>query len=226
MIASYIISSVITAANSVDLTTLEVVKDDLEIKGGADDAYLRRVIRRSSVSAANYCNRVFGLASYEDLFRLDRGYQLGRFINGARNPLMLVNWPLVAVGSIVVGVGADAVTLETTDFEVDAKKGFIFRLNTAGNPRDWPATLVTVPYTAGYVLPNDPGTTTLPEDISDAVGRMVSARWNRRRTDPMVQEKTIFGVSSTRFFSGKGEMGNMPQDVEDILSNYRVPVTA
>ena len=109
-------------------------------------------------------------------------------------------------------------------------EGQLVRLDSFGEQMTWPATLYVVTYQTGYILPNQdvnafPGADMLPDDIEDAVGRMVYARWAERKRDPFVKAETVDGVGRTEFIvTNAADGGNMSPDVSDILSNYRVPV--
>ena len=64
---------------------------------------------------------------------------------------------------------------------------------------------------------------TLPQDIQDAVSRMVWSRYSERSRDPFVESGGLAGLGSVKYLVPKGS-GNMSDDVSDILDNYRVPV--
>ena len=226
LIPTYAITSVVTPPAGLDLTTLAIWKDDWGIKGNADDAFIRRTITRCSMATANYCNRVFGIATYQDVIRLERSEALGRIANGEASPIALRMWPLVRVLSVTENpLNAAADLTESTEFETDLGKGLICRLDGNGNPRTWPTVQINVVYQAGYVLPTDTNEAdrTLPFDIEDAVGRMVWSRYAERQRDPFVQEESVVGVGSTRYITTTPD-GNLSPDVTDILNNYRVPL--
>jgi len=226
LIPTYAITSVVTPPAGLDLTTLAIWKDDWGVKGNADDAFIRRTITRCSMAAANYCNRVFGIATYLDVIRLERGEALGRIANGEASPIAVRMWPLVSILSVTENpLNAAADLTEGTDFETDLGKGLICRLDGNGNPRTWPMVQINVVYQAGYVLPTDTNEAdrTLPFDIEDAVGRMVWSRYAERQRDPFVQEESVVGVGTTRYITTTPD-GNLSPDVTDILNNYRVPL--
>lgn len=230
-VASYVISSVVTAPASSDLVDLTTWKDDWQVTTTANDAFISRTISRCSVAAQQYCNRQFGIATYQDTFRLEQGYRTGRVVNGACNPIKLVNWPIVGITSVTT-IAADGTTttlVQGTDFEADSTTGVLYRLNFVQQPRDWAPIETVVVYQAGYVLPsqtsgNFPGAQTLPLDIEDAVGRMVFGRYAERQRDPLIAEESVVGVGTTKYIVDVKGDGNLPPDILDLLSNYRVPV--
>ncbi len=95
--SSYVITTLVTAPSTTTLTTLANVKDDLDIPANdpSNDSRLKRYIGEESDAIARYCNRVFGLATWRDEFRPQRGVW-GEGVQASTNPLKLTHWPLVA----------------------------------------------------------------------------------------------------------------------------------
>jgi hypothetical protein len=93
--SSYVITSLVTAPASSQLTTLANVKDELDFIGTdtSNDARLTRFITEESDGIARYCNRVFGYAKWQDEFRPQRGVR-GEGVRASTNPLKLSRWPL------------------------------------------------------------------------------------------------------------------------------------
>lgn len=95
---SYVTTTLIAAPSSAALTTLATVRDELDITDANDtsnDARLTRFINEESAGIARYCNRIFGLATWRDQFRLSRGVW-GEGVREANNPLKLSRYPLLA----------------------------------------------------------------------------------------------------------------------------------
>lgn len=92
---SYVLTALITAPTKADLTTLATIKDDLDIPDTdtSNDKRLQRYITEESAAIANYCNRVFGLATWKDEFRPQQGIG-GEGVRAATNPLKLTRYPL------------------------------------------------------------------------------------------------------------------------------------
>jgi len=85
----------VTAPASSGLTTLANVKDDLDLPSSdtSNDVRLTRYINEESANIARYCNRVFGLSTWQDEFRPQHGIW-GEGVRAATNPLKLTRWPL------------------------------------------------------------------------------------------------------------------------------------
>jgi hypothetical protein len=94
--SSYVLTTVVTAPASAGLTTLANVHDELNIPTTdvSNDPFLTRAITQESAAIARYCNRTFGLATYQDTFRPQRGIW-GEGTEGKTNPLVLARWPLI-----------------------------------------------------------------------------------------------------------------------------------
>lgn len=103
--SSYVITRMLAAPASALLTTLANVKDELTILSTdiSNDGSLTRMIGEESAKIARYCNRIFGLATWQDEFRPQRGVR-GEGVRASTNPLMLSHYPL-ANGAAVVFTG-------------------------------------------------------------------------------------------------------------------------
>lgn len=100
---SYTLSTLITPPANYWLTLLADVKDELGITGDDQDQRLKRYITAESVGIARYCNRIFGLSTWQDEFRPQHGVW-GEGVRAALNPLTLARWPL-ACSSVVSFTG-------------------------------------------------------------------------------------------------------------------------
>lgn len=95
--ANYVITKLITPPFTSSLTTLSNVKDELTIDSDNStfDKVLKRYIAEESARIAGECNRVFGLATWQDEFRPQESIR-GEGVSIPNNPLMLSRWPLTA----------------------------------------------------------------------------------------------------------------------------------
>lgn len=92
---SYVLSTLITPPTTGDLALLANVKDEMDITDSSQDARIRRLIAEESAGVAGHCHRVFGLATWVDQFRPQKGIW-GEGVKAANNPLMASKWPLIA----------------------------------------------------------------------------------------------------------------------------------
>ena len=207
------ITTVTTPAQSYDLTSLAILKDELDITTGQFDDRLQRYLTNASAAAAQYCNRVFPVETIKDLFWVQRD-RWPRIIPGGVQALQLSRWPIVAVSSVTENAIA---LVEDVDFRTDARNGRLIRIDQNGYPKVWPVYPIEVDYSAGFG--------TVPSDVQDAVIRMVRARWNAKDRDPSLMSENIPGVREARWWIATGvQAGNMTPDMIDLLDNYRVPV--
>jgi hypothetical protein len=209
-----VISTVLVPATSYDLTTLSIVKDELSIADASKDVSLKRYITSASAAASQYCNRVFQLEGMKDEFWPDREryrYQLP----GGVDVLQLSRWP---VASPITSVVENGVTLvEGTDFRVDYASVTLIRLDRNQYPRKWHAWPTIATYSGGFV--------DIPDDVADAIIRMVTRRFAAKGRDPNLKQQSIPGVIEQQWWISTGtETGNMSPDITDVLDNYRVPV--
>lgn len=102
--SSYVLTTLVTAPASSALTTLANVKDELDIPSTdtSNDNRLTRFIAEESASIARYCNRIFGLATWQDEFRPQKGVR-GEGVRAAANPLQLTRWPLTTAAVAFTG---------------------------------------------------------------------------------------------------------------------------
>lgn len=211
-----IITTVVSAAASADLTMLDVVKSELDITDGSKDELLSRYIASASRAALQYCNRrTFLTETVKDEVWPDRDPH-PQVLSGTFDLLQLSTWPVVSVDWVTE---AGTALVEGTDFRLDAAVGRLVRLDAAGNAARWNAQPKVIQYVAGYAA--------IPGDVEDAVLRMITNRWAAKGRDATMISEDIPGVRSIRRWIATGsDAGNMPPDITDLLENYRVPVVA
>lgn len=199
------ILTVTSAANVFDLTTVADVKSDLGITGSTYDTILARYVTESSVDLASACNRVFARETLSELFRLAAD----------RPSLQLRRWPVSSITSVTV----DGTGLASTDYEVDAESGLLWRLN--GDCRiDWPGGKVVVVYVAGYDLAGSVSTNA-PKDLQKAARAIVKAQYLSRGRDPLVKSESVPGVYDVAYWVGGLPGGEAwPADIKAVLNRY------
>jgi hypothetical protein len=102
--ASYVLTTLVTPPATTALTSLAHVKDELDIPDidTSNDSRLTRFIKEESAAVCQYCNRVFGFATWADQFRPQHGIR-GEGVRSANNPLQLAKWPLATGAVAFVG---------------------------------------------------------------------------------------------------------------------------
>lgn len=187
------------------LTSIAAVKTELQITGGADDAYLTAMIEQASDAIAAWCDRPFGIETVREYFDNRR----------CEPSLLFARWPLVEMVSGALGDGA---AFEIVGTEVDDSNGYVFRLDADGKRIDWPSSSTVIEYKAGYVLPGQSGRT-LPHDVERAALTLIKANWYARNRDPLIRSETVEDAGSTTYFAGT--VSQLPPEVESLLTPYR-----
>lgn len=213
-----VISTITSQAASHDLTTLAIVKAELNLTtvDANRDTVLSRYISEASAAVENFCNRVFVIEAIKDRFYPSREVPLQSIVGGV-DPLQLTRYPVTAL----VSIKEDGETLvEDEDFILDDARGLLFRLDANAYPTRWGAYPIVAEYSAGYA--------TVPSDVSDAVIRTVSGRYYARGRDPMLKRESVPSVWEAEYWvaAGKDDTGggNLPPGVQSLLDNYRQPV--
>jgi hypothetical protein len=219
------IVTVIEKATTRDLTTLEAAKEELNILGNDFDMRLARWITETSKYIERWCNRTLALETVSEQWRASdqraHGW-LGWFgstgapvsIADAR-PLVAQRWPVVKVTSITEDQNDP---LLTTDYEVDARTGRIWRLS-GGARSHWYAGVVTVVYSGGFFVPRD-----VPPDLQQGCLMLLQIRNDGNTRDRMLRSQVIPGVLEEQFWnpSGSGAATQaMPPEIADVLQPYR-----
>lgn len=200
-------TEVTDAASTRDLARLDVVKRDLGISGGADDAYLGDQISAASAAIETWCNRRLAQEELSDSFRLPVG---GRAVE----VLSLAVYPVAAIASVT----EDGTALVAADYELDSATGFLWRLDGSDNRRCWPSgAKIEVAYTGGYEL-----LATLPREIEQACLSMVRRNWFARRRDPLVKAEEVPDVLRQEFWVGQvGDGGALTPEAVSLLAPFR-----
>lgn len=203
---------VITSAVNKRLTTLTTVKSELGIPESdtSQDALLTSLIDQASDAIVTFCGRPFAKESYRETLP---GY--------GTNRLILSRTPVVEITSVM----ADGEVI--TDYLLeDAEAGILYRkrgwqwapaLNWGIIPHPVGGNEnlnFTVEYIAGYVLPGDAGTRTLPHDIERACIDTVKAWYSAKERDPAITEERL-GDYQVSYAQG------LPAPVAQLLTSWR-----
>lgn len=195
--------TVVTPAASSLLTTVERARAILGFPAG-QDTLAGYCIELASAVAVDWCRRPFGLATYRETFSIFQG-----------GGMLLGRSPVPAIASVVQG----ETTLDPTEYAYDAELGRLYRQDAAGYLWRWWGPL-TVTYSAGYTLPADTGTWTLPPPVERAAILLAGAAMSAAERDPLIRSETVEGVGSTTWWVPAG--GGLPSpEAESLLQPYR-----
>lgn len=206
------ILTVVTPAVTHDLTTLETVKDELNVTDTASDARYTRWIAEASGFIRFYCNRTFAAEGLSEQFR----FVVESWIRDpARACLTLRRRPV----SVIASITEDGTALAATDYEADLDRGSIWRLSSDVRV-PWSAAKVVVAYTAGYALLDG-----LPYGLETACLEIVKHRLFARERDPMVRQQSIPGELEQQWWVPGANEDGVPPTIRAMLDPHRdIPV--
>lgn len=206
--------TVITPAETIDLTTLDTVKSVLGITSTDKDEALTFRIKSVSDFINSYCNRVFAFEEVTETLP-------GR----GTNTILLSRTPIVSVSTILYE-GEPIV-----DYSIkNSEAGILYReygwANTAG--RNWGLTGFPVPnsekesisvtYTAGYVLPDyTTADRTLPYDLEQAAIDLIAFSLDVKGQKSAASVKV--GNYTLSFRDSE-----LPAHISSVLNKYKVVV--
>lgn len=204
----------VTSANATPfrLTTVQRVKSELNITTPDFDALLQTKIEEAGSDIVAYVRYPLAKETVSETFR-DFGWQPAR-------ALLLDRQPIVSVSALTI----DDVALAGSEYEIDAKAGMIYRLDTSGYPCPWSVyKAAAISYIGGYVLPGNSGANLEPA-IEGACVELVKMFWWARQRDPMIKAEDVPGVMSLEYWVGSlGEEGELPPSVKMRLAPFRRP---
>jgi hypothetical protein len=220
------IVTVTEPAANYNLTTRTRVLAELKRTGEtrADDNLLDQQIADASAAIARYCNRVLLSEGVEEIFWPDPnalnhrgggwwGANFWSWRGFAGQEIEIVRLDRYPVSS-VYSVTLDGDLVDPSEYRLDPLAGLLYRLDPAGYPWTWfVAQSVVVDYTGGYAAGQ------IPADLDRGARLFVVDAWSGADKDPRVKSENLFGVAATSYVVGR--TGDLPADVETLVSPYR-----
>ena len=210
---------------STQLTALATAKAEIGVTTTVDDAYIGKLIDRASAAIASFIGSALGTQSLSETFRFGWSPGIGPAsatvapygtpLNTQYKPLVMALPNITAIATIV----ENGTTLTAgTDFEYDGPAGLIYRLRNSVRSW-WNLPTVVVTYTAGWVLPNDGGTQTMPCDIEDCCLALVKSAYFSRARDPNIAMDMLDG-DRTQFWDRSLSAMVIDSAMQDTLVSY------
>jgi hypothetical protein len=197
-------TTVTEPATDRTLVSLDDLREQLRVRPNdtANDAWLTKIIARTSRQAERYCNRIFVPQGYTDTFAGGASGETGE-------PLILSQAP---IDPATITITIDEAALAATDIGLDQFAGLVYRLTS---PMRWTSTTaLAVAYTAGF----DP----IPDDVQQAVLDLCTMDNSGRGRDPMLRATESPGLGRQEFWVGGPPGGaSIPQDIAGLLNPYR-----
>jgi hypothetical protein len=217
------IVAVTTANENRRLVSLVRLKRELGITDRTSDDLLNDLRDDVSRQIARHCAREFARDALTITIRLDYPGKLVEAI-ALKGPFPQPDKAVADYVTLTSVTENDTALDVTADVEIDPESGLLYRL-CAGARIYWPqGAKIVVVLTAGYVLPDDRGTTTLPSDVQRAALDLAKMAHYARRRDPLLRSSSIEGMSS-QSFALPGAVGGMdgaiPGNVAGMLSAFK-----
>jgi hypothetical protein len=201
---------IVTPAVSYRLTSEARARDRLQLSAeSVPSPRLLDMIDQASIAVITHCQRGFARETVTETLRT----------NGA-GVLVLAKTPVASIAALAV----DGAALSSGSWAVNSGSGLLER-TSGGQPIGWGGRVVSVTYTAGWIVPEDPayGVTPLlerlPTDVEGACLAMVAAQHASTGRDPMLRSESTEGVGSASYVAVVG-MGALPPQAEASLSRY------
>ena len=208
--------TVLTPPSESDLTTLEVVKEELGIMDTGLDKMLSRWISEASATIGLVTNRTFGLEDLSETFRFDM--QRTNLVYEVPH-LRLSRYPVAELTSLIDM--STSLPIDPGSYDLDAEKGLIWRLSTMGWRSLWWTGYqdLIATYTAGYDLPDG-----APLPLQEAVLLLIKHRLAARSRDPNLRQQNVPGVLEQTWWVPSGAESAIPPEVAMKIEPYREQV--
>lgn len=209
-----------TPAESLQLTTLARVKQDLGITVTDFDTILGEMIDQASDIIVSYCNRQFALENITETLPTTNDFNI-----------ILTRTPITTITSITF----DGNIIPANEFTInEPEAGIVFNefgweesaLIRAGVTRipirETREYLLTVIYNGGFVLPSfTSDTRNFPQDLERAAIQTVKDLWFKRERDPSLQKESIPNVGSFTYGGDNNTASGLSKLIESTLNRYR-----
>jgi hypothetical protein len=213
--------TVLVPAATHDVTTLDIVKDELGIDDNNSDTRLSRWITETSDYMERWCNRVFCLEQVSELWRSSEDFGLywptsytthGSFMEP--RPLVLRRYPIVQIDTI----NEQDTVLDAINYEVDGEVGRVWRTTDDGAARmHWWGSPISVVYSGGWDGPDN-----MPPALQQACLTLIKIRNDGRTRDRLQRSQIVPGVLEEQWWNPAtpGQPG-MPPEVAEVLEAFR-----
>lgn len=201
------ISTVTTARTDGGLlVSLDEIKAELKITTTETDDYYSAVALRFSQLVEKHCNRVFASERISQAFYPSQ--------SGRLHAEMLILSRRPVIGSIV-SVTSDDVAIASSEYNVDAAVGLLYRLDASGYPDVWSASKsIVVVFDGGYAA--------TPGPVQQALFELVKMAQAARTRDPLLRSENILeGLYSYQLFVPTDMVNGLPANVAAMLDLYR-----
>lgn len=212
--------TVMTFADSYDLTVLETAKKELKIEDSSKDNDVAFLIHQVSSAISTICDRTFAKETVQEVFRLNSGIGFsfsswhggGSGVETLRENLILRRRPISVINSVTEDEGV----VDPSQYECDTGTGLLYRLSDQDFRMGWRSNKITVNYDAGYLLLDD-----LPYDIEKACLLWMKNLYAQGlRSDLGVKVEDVPDLLRTEYFDPNRLKALPPPEVMTLLNPY------
>lgn len=204
------ILTVTTPAEDRTLITEAEARQAINVSAGQDDKVLAL---RQGVSAAivTHC-AVWSAGAVPATLRYEVFSQQIR-LDYPVEQIRLVRRPVASIESVI----EDGVTLQTSDYELDASTGLLRRLCN-DYPAWWSASKIVVAYSAGWAA--------VPDNLRTAAMKLATALWSEAGRASNLKREEIPDLIMREYWVGPSDDPLLNREIEDLLAEYKNPVMA
>jgi len=219
--------SVVTPATADQklISTVAAVKLELGITDSSQDALIRAKLEQITAQVVSFIRVPQAQDGSATLARetLEQKFRFGQRNQGCRTQLILARIPATSVDEVI----EDGVTLDEGDYEVDGAAGLLTRLR--GDCESTWGRVITVTYQAGWKMPSDGASATLPMDIQSAAVTLVKQAYLTKDRDFTIKSEWTTDVEKLEYASfvasssmnRDGVSSPFPPDITNTLLRYQ-----
>ncbi len=193
------ILDLVPGAAAFAFTTLQAVKNWLQITTSGSEDQLAISIASTTVEMQNYMDRLILKTSHTD----------ERYNGDGQDSLLLNQYPVTITGSNVPVITQDGTVIDADDYVVDGDNGVVQLKSTRFSSSAWKA--VGVGYESGFL-------DGVPNDINQACVKQVAYEWRLQgdREDLSLVSSTVVSVLVDVYRTDR-----FAQGVQEVLDRYR-----
>lgn len=201
------IATVTVAAATRRLATEAALRVELGSPAEPLAARVDDVLDQASAAVESFCGRSLARETVSEVFRQDAWSGI--------DALHLSRRPIVSMTSIT----EDGTALDAADREFDPESGMVYRLSS-DERICWTARKITIVYVAGYLMPDETGTT-LPYAITRATLMTAAAMFHAIGRDPALRSESVDGVAAASYLDPRAAALGLPPAAADLLMPFR-----
>ena len=203
----YSLPTVTVAAATRRLATEAALRVELGSPAEPLAARVDDVLDQASAAVESFCGRSLARETISEVFRLDPWSSVPS--------LKLSRRPIVSITSVT----EDGTAVASEDREFDGDAGMVYRLSSDERV-SFTARKITVVYVAGFLMPDESGTT-LPYPITRAALITAAAMFHAIGRDPALRSESVDGVAAASYLDPRAAALGLPPAAADLLMPYR-----